>query len=235
MNWQEYEEAVGKLYEKAEDLGQVYKNIKRPDKVTDRPRQVDVWVEFEKAGHTIKILIDAKFHKNKINVRHVESVHALAQAVGAHKAVLVASNGWTDAASEKATYFRMDLMLLTFDEALEILIPDMWEMCPHCENDCIVLDQYQMIGVNGLIFWWFSGKCRECNHAFVWCQDCGTKAYIEEKHVWKCYCGHDWRNYTEGIALKLSGSNDWITISKKGIARMKKLIDDPKQKNLPIS
>ena len=232
MNWQEYQEAVGKLYEKADGFGNVHKNITRPDKVTGRPRQVDVLVEFEIGGHKFDMLIDAKFHKDKIDVKAVESVLCLAESVGVHKAVIVASNGWTDAASEKAQHAGMDLMLLRVDEALEILVPDMWEMCPYCGDDCMVLDHDGMMEINGLVFLWFAGKCRECRSAFIWCQDCGLKENLKEKDVWECDCNHLWKNCTHGIALKLSGANEWITIFKEGIVRIKRPVDDSKQKTL---
>lgn len=60
MTWQEYQEAVGELYKKAEGIGTVYKNITLPDKITGHPRQIDVWLELESKGHKLGILIDMR-------------------------------------------------------------------------------------------------------------------------------------------------------------------------------
>lgn len=69
MKWQDYQEAVGKLYEQMSDFGVVKKNITIPDKVTGQLRQVDVWWEIEFGGHTVKILIDAKKGKIKLMLK----------------------------------------------------------------------------------------------------------------------------------------------------------------------
>jgi hypothetical protein len=67
------------------------------------------------------VIVDAKYTKTAINVRHVESVVALAKAVGADKAVVVAANGWTSQAEEKAKRLRLDLKLFPVGDALEKL------------------------------------------------------------------------------------------------------------------
>ena len=45
MTWQEYQDAVGELYERLDDLGTVLRSVTIPDKVTGQPRQLDVLVE----------------------------------------------------------------------------------------------------------------------------------------------------------------------------------------------
>lgn len=45
MTWQEYENAVGKLYEEMDSIGVVKQNVYIPDKITGQKRQVDVWWE----------------------------------------------------------------------------------------------------------------------------------------------------------------------------------------------
>jgi hypothetical protein len=63
MEWQEYQEAVAILYEQAEGIGVVCRNVLLPDKVTGQMRQIDVLIELEANGHQISILVDAKFRK----------------------------------------------------------------------------------------------------------------------------------------------------------------------------
>jgi len=45
-----------------------------PDKVTGQPRQIDVLIEFEAYEHTLRLVVDAKFHSEKLDVRDVEGV-----------------------------------------------------------------------------------------------------------------------------------------------------------------
>lgn len=203
MTWQEYQEAVALLYEQTEGFGRVSRNLFVPDKVTGQPRQIDVRIEFEAKGHSMKLKVDAKFHSVPIDVREIEAVLALADAVGASKAVIVAVNGWTDPAKAKAKHAGCDLELLSVEQALDLIVPGKWKMCPACSADCIVLDQDGAVQSNdGLIIWWLAGQCRGCKCARIHCQDCGVKAYIELSEVYVCGCGHAWSSTEEGVAIE---------------------------------
>jgi hypothetical protein len=202
MKWQEYQEAVAMLYEQADGFGKVIRNVMVPDKITGQPRQIDVLIEIEAKGHSLKIVVDAKFHAVPIDVREIESVLALAEAVGANKAIIVAANGWTDPAKKKADHAGCHLELLSADEALDLIIPDKWKMCPSCNSDCIVLDQDGAAQFDdGSVFWWLAGQCRGCKCARIHCQDCGSKAYIELRSSWACGCGHRWASTDDGVAI----------------------------------
>lgn len=202
MNWQEYQEAVALLYEQADGFGNVSRNVMVPDKVTGQARQIDVLIEIDAKGHSIKMIVDAKFHSVPLDVREVESVLALAEAVGANKAVIVAANGWTNPAQTKADHAGCDLELLSVEDALELIVPDKWKMCPACGDDCIVLDQDGAATFNdGSVFWWLAGQCRGCKCARIHCQDCGSKAYIELRSSWVCGCGHRWSSADDGVAI----------------------------------
>jgi hypothetical protein len=124
MEWQEYQEAVAILYEQAEGIGVVYRNVLLPDKVTGQMRQIDVLIELEAKGHQISILVDAKFRKDKFDVKDIEYVLALAEAGNAIKSVIVAANGWTGPSETKAEFCNMDLLLLSIDEALDLVVED---------------------------------------------------------------------------------------------------------------
>lgn len=201
MNWQEYQEAVTALYEQAEGLGSVSKNVYINDKITGQPRQIDTLIEIEARGHKIKVIIDAKFHSDPLDVRDIESVISLASAVGADKSVIVAANGWTQPAKIKADFSNCDLRLLSIDEALDFIVPDQWELCPSCEKDCVVLDQDGSILLNGSILWWLAGQCRACKYAFAWCQECGERMCIPINESTSCNCGYDWCNTQKGIGI----------------------------------
>lgn len=209
MNWQEYQEAVAVLYEQADGFGNVRRNVMIPDKVTGHARQIDVLIELEAKGHSIKLVVDAKFHSEPIDVREVESVLALADAVGASKAVIVAANGWTSPSEIKASHAGCDLRILSLEEALDLIVPDKWEMCPCCQRDCIVLDQDgALITEDGLLFWWLAGQCRACMYSFAWCQECGSYLEIPRGQTEECTCRHLWENSQDGMNLTLREERD---------------------------
>jgi hypothetical protein len=212
MKWQEYQSVVGTVYEQAEGIGTVRKNVTLHDKVTGQPRQVDTWVDIETKGHAVGILIDAKFRDKKINVKEVEEVESLGRAVGANKVVIVCPNGWTEPAEKRAAFSGIDLRLLTIEGAVEFLDPDKWRLCPVCEKDCIVMDHDGAIELNGAWLWWLAGQCRECRAGIAWCQDCGDKVVIHVGREHHCNCGHSWRVEREGMLLRLNGSDRYLAI-----------------------
>ena len=207
MNWQEYQEIVGQLYEQAEGIGVVHRNIYRPDKITGQARQIDAWLEVETKGVKLGVLIDAKYHQGKIDVKDVEEVLALAEAVGAVSSILVCSNGWSGPAEKRAIFSGMLLRLLTLEDAIDIIEPDKWKLCPVCQNDFIILDQNGMTEYQGMVFWWLAGQCRECKTARIFCQDCGFKDIIPINETLVCTCGHEWGAKEDGIYLTFDKDN----------------------------
>lgn len=202
MTWQEYQEAVSVLYEQIEGIGTVLRNQRIPDRITGQPRQIDTLLTLEAKGHKVSIVIDAKFHSEPIDVKTVEEVAALANAVGGCKSVIFAANGWTKPAEVKAEHLLCDLELLSLDEALELIVPDKWKLCPMCQNDCIVLDAPYSVEMNdGSWVWWLEGACRQCRYAFVWCQDCGIEYELRLDESITCDCGYHWRNDGGRIAF----------------------------------
>lgn len=201
VTWQEYQDAVALLYEQLDDLGTLRRGVTIPDKVTGQPRQIDVLIEIRAYGHMLRLVIDAKFHGEKIDVRDVEGVLALAEAVNASQAVIVASNGWTDPAAKKAEFANCTLRLLPLEDALDLLVPDKWGMCPNCKRDCIVLDMDGATELRGAWLWWLAGKCRECKHGFLWCQECGDNLDLPFAQDIICSSGYAWQSGAEGLLV----------------------------------
>jgi hypothetical protein len=59
MDWREYQDIVGQMYERAKGIGTVHRNVTRPDKVTGQSRQIDTLIEIEAKGHAVSVLIPA--------------------------------------------------------------------------------------------------------------------------------------------------------------------------------
>ena len=212
MKWQEYQEAVGQLYEQLEGFESVRKNITIPDKITGQARQVDVWIEFEAKSHKIGMLIDAKFYKDELDVKNIEEVEALAKAVGADKAIIVAANGWNEPARKKAKFIGMDLRIFTIEQALDILIPDKWNMCPICQEDCVVMEMSGGVITNNLLSVVIAGRCRECQAVQVWCWDCGSKFILENKDTFTCGCESKWKVSNTALKVKTLSSKQYLSV-----------------------
>jgi hypothetical protein len=208
VTWQEYQDAVGELYEQLDDLGTVHRSVTIPDKVTGQPRQLDVLIEMEAYGHTLRMVVDAKFYNEKIDVKDVEEVLALAESVNANQVVIVAANGWSEPAGKKAAHHGCALRLFTLEEALDLLVSDKWEMCPNCMKDCIVLDLDGAVGYGAGWLWWLAGRCRECRFGFIWCQDCGSRQDLPPDEDVICGCGHAWRQNDKGLTVRFDVAND---------------------------
>jgi len=212
MDWQEYEEAVARMYEQAEGLGEIRRNVFFPDRVSGEPRQIDVALVIEAKGHEILVIVDAKFRKEKLDVKDIEGVLALADAVGANKSIVVAANGWTRPAELKARFVGLDLVLLDVESALDLMVEDKWELCPGCERDCIVLEFTGALILSGLYAVVLAGQCRECRLGWVWCWDCGVHLHVPVGTEQCCACDHAWRVAKEGVFVRPENGADEIRL-----------------------
>jgi hypothetical protein len=203
MTWQEYQQAVAELYKQTARFGKIEHDVRLPDLDTGGLRQIDVLWTIQDGGHTLRTIVDAKYRKEPLDVKDVEEICSLRGAVGADKAIIVALNGWGDPAEKKAKRLSMDLRILSLVDALDLIVPDKWVMCPKCHLDCIVMDQDGFItSPDQLIIWWLAGQCRHCSHARIHCQDCGTKFYLDMDQRTHCYCGYEWTVDEFGIGIE---------------------------------
>lgn len=208
MRWQEYQEAVGILYEQMSGLGKVKKNITISDKITGQPRQIDVWWEIQVGEHIIKILIEAKMRTSKLDIKDIEEIIALAKAVKADKAIIVTNNKWTQPAKIFADHEGLDLLIFTIEEATDLIVEGKWLMCYDCEKDCVVMDSDGAIEIEGVINWWLGGKCRNCKTLHVICQSCGAAGIAKVNNSWICGCNFEWTNKETSYSLKINADNN---------------------------
>lgn len=200
MRWQDYQEAVSNFYNDISSKGTVHRNLMIPDIHTGQHRQIDTLLIINDAGHEIRIVIDAKFEQKAIDVKKVESVYALACAVGGNKAVIVASNGWTTPAERKAKMLSLDLVSLTESEAYEYLGESVLEDCPGCgrpvlergwedywisPDDFVTLTEFYCshnCGYEGY-------RCEECSSEFELSGHNGDEELCRCNHIWRYHNG----------------------------------------------
>ena len=123
MDWKEYQYITAELLERAERIGKIDKNVLLPDKSSGRKRQIDALLEVKTKGRIIKIVIDAKYRKRKININDVGIVSELIDAVGADRGVIICPNGWSSYAKDRSKELGLDLKLVTIEDAIEFFNP----------------------------------------------------------------------------------------------------------------
>jgi hypothetical protein len=208
MDWKEYQYITAELLERAERIGKIDKNVLLPDKSSGRKRQIDALLEVKTKGRIIKIVIDAKYRKRKINVNDVGIVSELIDAVGADRGVIICPNGWSSYAKDRSKELGLDLKLVTIEDAIEFFNPGKWKLCPICEDDYIILDiigGIDYLETEDVEAAWIAGQCRECGSATVSCQFCGDELDIPYHKAMECHCGNVWKVGHDGISLEIPG------------------------------
>ena len=74
-------------------------------------RQIDLLVEERASDFAFRIVVDAKYRGRKIDVGDVEAFIGLTRDVEAHTGMMVALEGYTPAAINRAYYDDLDLIL----------------------------------------------------------------------------------------------------------------------------
>ncbi|MEN5087996.1 restriction endonuclease [Sphingobacterium faecium] len=217
MTWQEYQLATSKFYEKFESFGKISHNILIPDRLTGQNRQVDVWGEIYVGNHIVTMLIDAKFRKDKLDIKDVEEVEALGRAVKANKVAIVTSSGWTEPAEKYANLSSIDLRIMNPEQALDLIIENKWFMCYSCKDECVIMDSDGAIYQedSGLFFIWYSGKCRNCKDIYFHCPACGDRKILEKNDKYKCDCNHIWKKNKDELMIKFKGFKSFQRIDNK--------------------
>lgn len=206
MTWQEYQNAVGKLYEEMNTMGVVKQNVFIPDKITGQKRQIDVWWEIDLNGHRVNVLIDAKYRKDKIDIKDLEEVEGLAKAVNANKIIIVTNNGWTEPSKKRAEFSNIDLKLITAERAFQLILPNKWMMCYSCEDECVVMDSDGVVfrEETNLFFYWYAGHCRNCKDLYFYCPECGNRKIIDGEYSYECNCKHEWKRTNGELHIKFN-------------------------------
>lgn len=76
-----------------------------PDVITGEPREVDIYVETEVAGHKVTVGIECRAHKRRQGVDWIESVRNKHADLPVHVTVLVSESGFYKPALAKASHY----------------------------------------------------------------------------------------------------------------------------------
>lgn len=174
-----------------------------------RSRQIDILIESQ--SQDMRKVIDCKFYKSVINIKHVDTIIGMLDDLRANAGVIVAPLGFSGSAYNRAKdYGRLELITINFRDLFpyrffnnnRIDVP-----CPNCygtksffsESVCHAIvnmtaydivyreDEQKFSKVN-------VGFCNECMHQIFHCAECNTDVTINFDDIRRgivksCKCG----------------------------------------------
>ena len=206
-NWRLYERLVAAL--ETENSGielSVTPNARIKGYISHRSRQIDVLID-ARWGDDLsrRIIVDAKFHRKKLNIKDVESFEGMMKDCAAAHGILVCPKGWSRSAKRRAQD-AITIKLLTLEEIEE---KTSWASFDECVGECY--QDPERLSQTGLVLWdaehllsihslWavvFTGKCDICHDFHIWCWDCGEKFAVSEEDQHECCCKRIWVSVIE--------------------------------------
>jgi hypothetical protein len=110
-DWQQYEREIEEEFRQAYPSAQITHNAKLVGKFSKVERQIDLLIEEHPSDFSFRIVVDAKYRGRKIDVKDVEAFIGLTRDVGAHTGMMVALEGYTPAAVNRAHNDDLDIIL----------------------------------------------------------------------------------------------------------------------------
>jgi Restriction endonuclease len=118
VDWKQYEQEIEHHFRTEYPTATITADAKLPGKLSKIDRQIDLLIEAQICDMRFRIIIDAKHYNRKIDVKDVEEFLSMVRDVGAHKALMISPEGYTNAAMERAHADDADVVLdvLNFKE-----------------------------------------------------------------------------------------------------------------------
>jgi tetratricopeptide (TPR) repeat protein len=111
MDWYGYEQEIAEQFQTNYPSGDITHNAKLIGKFSKVERQIDLLIEERASDFAFRIVIDAKYRGRKIDVGDVEAFIGLTRDVEAHTGMMVALEGYTPAAVNRAHNDDLDMIL----------------------------------------------------------------------------------------------------------------------------
>jgi hypothetical protein len=118
VDWQGYEREIVEQFRTSYPSADITPNARLVGRFSKVERQIDLLVEERASDFAFRIVIDAKYRGRKIDVGDVEAFIGLTRDVEAHTGMMVALEGYTPAAVNRAHNDDLDIILdvLNLDE-----------------------------------------------------------------------------------------------------------------------
>lgn len=118
LDWKDYEKQIEAHFVEEYPSARITGNAKLPGRYSGIDRQIDLLIEVQACDLSFRIVVDAKCRNQRIDVNDLESFLGLVRDVGAHKAIMISTEGYTEAAIQRAYADDADVILdvLSFKE-----------------------------------------------------------------------------------------------------------------------
>jgi len=118
MDWKKYEHEITQQFRAYYPSARITHNTKLVGKFSRVERQIDILVEEQPSDLSYRIIVDAKYRGRKIDVADVECFLGFVRDTGANTGIMVALEGYTPAAINRAHNDDLDIILdvLNLDE-----------------------------------------------------------------------------------------------------------------------
>lgn len=116
MHWKDYEKEIFEYFKTHYPEALITFDAKLKGRYSKRDRQIDVLIEDSIADFPVRLVVDAKYYARRIDVKHVEQFIAMVEDVDAHQGLLITSEGFSEAAINRAYYgpSRIELDIISF-------------------------------------------------------------------------------------------------------------------------
>ena len=111
MEWQQYEREIEEQFRQTYPLAQITHDAKLVGKFSKVERQIDLLIEERASDFAFRIVVDAKYRGRKIDVSDIEAFIGLTRDVEAHTGMMIALEGYTPAAVNRAHSDDLDIIL----------------------------------------------------------------------------------------------------------------------------
>jgi Restriction endonuclease. len=121
MDWRQYELEITEHFRECYPAASITFDARLMGKYSGIERQIDLLIEDQTSDFLFRIVIDAKFRGRKIDVNDVESFLGFIKDVEAHTGMMIALEGYTRAALDRAYFDDADVILdiLNFENLKE--------------------------------------------------------------------------------------------------------------------
>ncbi len=118
MTWKDYEEEIFNHFKSKYPESETTLNAKLNGRYSKVSRQIDILVEGYFAGSRIRLVVDGKYFKKKVDVKGVEEFIGMLSDCEAHRGILISQCGYSKAAIDRAHNDPGDIELdvLNFEE-----------------------------------------------------------------------------------------------------------------------
>jgi hypothetical protein len=208
--WRLYERIVAAIEaENADFEMSITPNARIIGCLSGRKRQVDVLIDARWEDNiSRRILVDAKRHKRKIDIKDVEAFEAMMKDCRAERGILVCPNGFTEGAKRRVQD-AITINILTLDEVDDLDLTSWDECLGQCADQAcnqtstgmVLWAGYELVAVDPISSVVYRvGKCDKCHNFHVWCWQCCNSFALKDMDEHKCNCGRLWATiHDEGI------------------------------------